>query len=357
MRDRVGAISALPALLLLALAILVGCGRGGAQTSAAAVPPIVRIAQPQPLGHTSLSMSGVVRARHESPLAFQIGGRVLARQVDAGNRVRRGEILMRLDPSDLKAAQLAASADHAAAHAALDVATADRQRAEEMVAKGFLSAQGADRARQVEREATTRLAAAAARVRQSSNALDYSELRAPADGVLAEVSVEPGQVVATGQPVAVLAQAGPREIEVQLPDGMAVPQAGELPEAGGKSLRLKLREVAGAADSRSRTWRARYRVEGGSAALPLGSVRRVVFTTTGVDQTLWQVPLGALDERSGGAQVWLVESGEVVPKAVELVGMSGEAATIRAVLASEAHIVALGAHLLQPGMAVREQAR
>jgi RND family efflux transporter MFP subunit len=357
MSDR---ITTRPALvpLLAALIAFAACGRDPAAADAASTPPVVvRTVTPQPLAGGSLVLSGVVRARHESPLAFQIGGRIGVRQVDSGALVRRGQALMTIDASDLDAALAAAEAERAAAIAALAVAGAERQRADGLVAGGFLSAQGADRAALLEREARTRLAAAENRLRQSANAVAYATLRAPASGVLAEVVGEPGQVVAPGQPVATLAHDGAREIEVHLPDGVAAPEAGELALAGKSTLRLALRELAGAADTRSRTWRARYRVAGPADGLRLGSVMRVVFPLGGDRGALTRVPLGALDERGAGPRVWVVEADRVRPQPIELVGLSGEEATIRGDLPVGARIVALGAHLLQPGMAVREQGR
>jgi hypothetical protein len=70
-----------------------------------------------------------------------------------------------------------------------------------------------------------------------------------------------------------------------------------------------------------------------------------------------RVPLGALDERGETPQVWLVSDGMVTPLAVEVIDLGEEYAQIRANINATTPIVALGTHLLTPGMAVRELAQ
>ncbi|HNR00395.1 MAG TPA: biotin/lipoyl-binding protein, partial [Trueperaceae bacterium] len=72
----------------------------------------------QPVGAAAQGLSGIVRARIEAPLAFQVGGRIIARRVDAGQAVSAGQVLFELDPADLEQAVRAAEADAAAAETA-----------------------------------------------------------------------------------------------------------------------------------------------------------------------------------------------------------------------------------------------
>jgi hypothetical protein len=74
---------------------------GSREQPAAAPVPYARVAQPTPVQGSALGASGTVRARVEAPLAFQVGGRIVARRVDAGQSVRAGQTLMSLDPRDL----------------------------------------------------------------------------------------------------------------------------------------------------------------------------------------------------------------------------------------------------------------
>jgi RND family efflux transporter MFP subunit len=299
-----------------------------------------------------------VRARIEAPLAFQVGGRITSRRADAGQSVRAGQILMVLDPRDLDQALYAAEAEQAAAAATLLTAEADLRRARELAAQGYVSAQAVDRAELQRREAHSRQEAAAARVSQARHAREYAELKAPADGVLIDVTGEPGQVVSPGQTVATLAH-GAREIEVFLPDGVTAPARGTAIVAGGQALPLTLRELSGAVDPLGRTRRARYAVASGGDHLVLGSVVATRFEL-GRDAAagataVFELPIGAVDERGEQPRVWRVRDGRVQAVPVQVLRMDERNAQVAGALEPDDRVVALGAHLAREGMAVRER--
>lgn len=351
-------------LVLLPCALVLGlsaCSRQDAQSEATLPAPWVRTVAIAPAGAGQLLLSGTVRARHETPLAFQIGGRLLGRHVEAGQSVKAGQLLFSLDPRDVAATEQASAAQQAAAEAALATAQRELERQRQLVAQGFVSAQTLDRFELAQRDALSRLDVALAGAAQARNARGYTELRAARAGVITEVMAEAGQVVSPGQGLATLAQAGEREIEVHLPKAPPAPAQGRLEGADGKSQRVQLREVAGAADPLSRTWRARYRLDAGyqPEAWPLGSVVRLALGNPGQaaasqDQ---QVPLGALDERAGGPRLWRVVNGKAESVPVQVIELGASQARIQSPLAVGDPVVALGTHRLTPGMAVREQAR
>ncbi|MGQ9724331.1 MAG: efflux RND transporter periplasmic adaptor subunit, partial [Tepidimonas sp.] len=160
-----------PAALAAAIAVsaaLAGCQRP-AQTPAAEVVPYVRTAAVQTAGAAVLGLSGTVRARVEAPLAFQVGGRVMARRADAGQSVAAGQVLFEIDPTDLDQAVQAALADAAAAETAWRTAQADLARVRELHSRAFVSAQALERAELTLREAQSRRDAAAARLAQARN--------------------------------------------------------------------------------------------------------------------------------------------------------------------------------------------
>lgn len=132
--------------------------------------------------------------------------------------------------------------------------------------------------------------------------------------------------------------------------------AGRITLADGRTLELRLRDVSGAVDPQSRTWRARYRVAEGGLDLALGSVVRVAFEIGGGPGPTLEVPIGALDERGAGPRVWRIVDGRAEPMPVEVLALTAETARIRADLPEGSRVIALGTHLLAPGMAVRERA-
>jgi len=346
-------------MVYLGLAALLAACQPDPDSQVVSAPPLVRVAEVVPPGIGAQGLSGTVRARVEAPLAFQVGGRITHRSADAGQTVRAGQALMRLDPRDLDQAVQAAQAEHAAALAALATAEADLARARRLAAQGFVSEQAVERAELQRREVLSRRDAAGAQLSQAHNARGYAVLAAPAPGVLIEVSGEPGQVVAAGQSLAVLAQ-GEREIEVFFPDSMPPPAEGQVLTPDGRTLDLGLREVAGAVEPVGRTRRARYTVKDGEEALVLGSVVAARFNLKAAatpDDSAFTIPVAALDERGQGARVWRVRDGRVEPVAVQVLKLDETRAQVRGPLAPNDRVVALGTHLLQPGMAVRELAR
>ena len=352
-----------PFILVLTVSLLLGgCGDAPAPRSAEALPPFVKTVAVTAGERQTLGLSGTVRARVESPLAFQVGGRISRRAVDAGQAVSAGQVLFELDRRDLAQSLAAIEADLAGAEAGLATAEAELARYRQMREQGFTSAQEVERAELSWREAQTRRDAATARVAQARNALEYGRLQAPAAGVLIDVTGEPGQVVAAGQAVATLAQTGEREVEVYFPEGVTPPAAGEALLADGAVLPLGLRETAGAVDPQGRTRRARYTVLQRQDELVLGAVLRTRFAAAdaaGADAagTDFRVPLGAIDERGQGPRVWRIQEGAVTPVPVRVLALDGEYARIHGPLSAGEHIVALGTHLLHEGMAVRELGR
>jgi RND family efflux transporter MFP subunit len=348
----------IPSLALsLGALVLAGCGDASGPAAEPPQPPFVRTAALAASPDAVLALSGTIRARVESPLAFQVTGRIARREVDAGQLVDAAQLLFELDKRDLEQGLRSAEADVAAAAAGLATAEAELARMQQLQTKSFVSAQEMERAQLARREAEARRDAALARASQARNALEYGRLEAPAAGVLIDVTGEPGQVVTAGQAVAVLAQAGEREVEVHFPGGVAPPQTGEAVLGDGGAVPLRLRETAGAVDPQSRTRRARYTALDRQEALVLGAVVYARFAERSAGGEEFQVALGALDERGHGPRVWRFGDGRVAPVPVTVVAIEGETARIRGPLAAGDRIVTLGTHLLTDDMAARELAR
>lgn len=334
-----------------------GCGKKQEAATDIAHVPFVKMAVLAFADANTLTLSGIVRARHETPLAFQVNGRIIARWVDAGEVVRAGQPLFELDPRDFKQSAQAAQANVAAAEVALAMAQADLERMQQMKTEKFISAQTLDRAELSKREVRTRLDAAKAKLVQALNGLSYARLDAPTAGVLIEATGELGQVIAAGQSVAIFASEGAREIELYFPNASKPPTTGQLLRAQGLTLPLRLREVSGAVDPQSRTWRARYSVTEDDQALPLGSVVRAVFKMTGDDKPSLEIPITALDERGEGPMVWQVIDGRAQSVEIEVLSIGTETAKVRGELTVGDQVIALGTHLLTPNMAVQKLSR
>ncbi|MCL5042863.1 MAG: efflux RND transporter periplasmic adaptor subunit [Gammaproteobacteria bacterium] len=346
-----------PVLLsLLAAALLVGCGNDSAPQSRDDNPVKVRVVAVQPASPPEWTLSGSVQARHQVELGFRLAGEINARQVQAGQRVEADQVLLTLDPRDVSQQLASARAALAAARLQAENAESSRQRLLSLRERDLVPVQNYDDAVTAAEAAQESVRSAQAQLAQAQTALEYVELRAPASGVLIEVSGEVGQVVAPGQAVAVLASEGEHEIEVFVPERRrrGLPEQGEVVLFGGQQRApASLREVAGAADPMTRSWRARFAIDDDPQNWPLGSSVTLQLHGNGDDSDgLQQLPLSALIDKGQGTGVWQVRDGQVEFVTVELVSTRKEQAWVRSALTTGTPVVALGVHLLEAGQAV-----
>ena len=320
-------------------------------------PPLVRIEKVELSVQSERSFTGVVAAHVQSDLGFRVPGKVLERLVDAGQTVKRGQALMRIDPADLRLAMRAHEEAVAAAKARARQAADDEARYRGLVSANFVSAAGYDKVKAAAEAAKAELNAAEARADVARNETSYAVLLADADGVVVETLAEAGQVVAAGQVVVRVAHAGRREAVIELPETLrpAIGSTGRATLYGsGLTGPAKLRQLSDAANRHTRTFEARYVLEGPLADAPLGSTISIQISA-GRPAPALQVPVGAIFDPGKGPGVWLVEgeTPRVTWRAVQIAGLSGEAASVVGDLAAGDRVVALGAHLLREGQHVR----
>jgi RND family efflux transporter MFP subunit len=320
-------------------------------------PPRVEVFKAQAAGSNSRTFTGIVEARVQSDLGFRVGGKVVERSVNMGQRVRKGQILMQLDSLDLKLAFAAQKANVEAARARYVQAKADEARLAGLVESVVASRLEYDRAREALGVTAAQLEAAEAQARVSNNSSEYAELLADADGVIVRTLSEPGQVVAAGQTVIQLAHDGPREALINLPEGVR-PDLGTTAAAQlygqDQTYQAKLRQLSDAADPASRTFEARYVLEGQAASAPLGSTVTITLVTrqTSGNQSVL-VPVGAVHDRGGGPGVWIVDDQSKVKfRLVQIASIGQEKIVLSRGLDAGEKVVALGAHLLHEGQVV-----
>ena len=101
---------------ILCTTLLFGCTKAS-ETDPRLQPPLVRVAAVQKAQASERAFTGVVAARVLSELGFRINGKITQRLVDVGQRVKRGQVLMRLDPVDLQLVLTSRLGDEASAQA------------------------------------------------------------------------------------------------------------------------------------------------------------------------------------------------------------------------------------------------
>jgi RND family efflux transporter MFP subunit len=319
--------------------------------------PKVEVFKAEAAGSNSRTFTGIVEARVQSDLGFRVGGKILERSVNAGQRVQKGQILMRLDSVDLKLSFAAQQANVEAARAKYTQVKADEARSAMLVKSGVVSRQEYDQARAALDSAKAQFEAAEAQATVSNNSSEYAVLLADADGVIVRTLSEPGQVVAAGQTVIQLAHDGPREALINLPEGLR-PDLGMTAAARlygqDEMYQARLRQLSDAADPASRTFEARYVLEGEAASAPLGSTVTITLVTkqTSGNESV-RVPVGAVYDRGSGPGVWIVDDkSEVKFRSVTIASIGQEEVVVSRGVDAGENVVALGAHLLHEGQVV-----
>ena len=225
-----------PWLMPLVLVCLAGAGAAAYVYMPRAVEvettPVVLSTPSQQL--VKLTASGYVVAQRRAAVASKATGRLVELHVREGSQVKEGDLLAKLDDSDVKAAILGAKANVHQAQANVKVAQvqlinaqAELERTRGLEAQGFVSAQVVDNAKAKTKMAAANAAAAAAAVEQARAQLqaqnvgsDYTEIRAPFDGVVLVKNANVGDIItpmssAVGAQSAVVTMADMSTLEVE----------------------------------------------------------------------------------------------------------------------------------------------
>jgi len=305
------------------------------------------------------TFAGEVRARVESRLGFRVGGKLVRRPVEVGQRVRPGQVIAQLDAQDFQLANDAMQAQLVAATTNRDLAAAELKRYKDLESRNFVSGAEIER-----REAT--LQAASAQVRQiqaqltaQGNQARYATLTADVAGIVVAVDAEPGQVVAAGTTILRIAQDGPRDVVFAVPEdrigALALGSPAQVRLWADGSLRTgTVREKAALADPVTRTFQVKLALRGTDAPA-LGTTVTVVpqaLSTRGAQ--VIKLPTSALKQEGGGSAVWVLDPASMTVRSqpVKIVAADGNQVVVGAGLAPGAQVVTAGVHVLSPGQKV-----
>jgi RND family efflux transporter MFP subunit len=193
--------------------------------------PLVTVTKPEFKSVTgNVTFTGTISARYDMPIGAEgEGGRIVAVMVEAGDRVKKGQVLARLDPSVTMAQvnQLAATVDQAVAQAALS--EAEYQRGKGVEAAGALSAEEIERRRAASITDAARAKVAAAQLAEAQARLGRTQIRAPSDGLVLTRTAEVGQTAMPGgEPLFRLASGSEIEMRGQIAEqDIAAVQVGQ----------------------------------------------------------------------------------------------------------------------------------
>lgn len=312
----------------------------------------------QPM-QSGVEFAGEVRARVESRLGFRVGGKLTARPVEVGQRVKAGQLLAQLDPQDFRLADAAARAQLSAASTQRDLAAADYQRYKALKDQNFISGAELERRESALKAADAQLAQATAQASSQGNQTGYTRLLADVAGVITAVDAEPGQVLAAGAPVLRLAQDGPRDVVFAVPEDKAAAMrpgsgVGVRPWQASSTLAGVVREVAASADPVTRTYAVKVALPAGSA-LALGSTVSVLPQALSRSGTpVIKLPTSALLQSGQSTVVWVLDAASMTVRQqpVQVLTADGNEVVIAGGLLPGAQVVTAGVHVLSPGQQV-----
>jgi multidrug efflux system membrane fusion protein len=358
--------------MVLVLGALSACGKGDPVPEPPHPVIVVRAGSAAAQGQGGevqgalVAFAGEVRAHEETALSFRVGGKLVRRRADVGDRVRAGDVLAELDPGDLQLQVQTLQAQLEAAEAQLARARADHARVATLAADQLVSRSALDQQTATLRAAEGQVRAARAQRDLARSQTGYTALRAPRDGAISGRQAEVGQVVAAGQPVFALAVDGGREVAFALPEAdirafsAGQPVVIEPWSTPGLHLPGRIREIAPAADSQARTYAARATLDSDAAQrVDLGQSARVYIPRAG-DVGAIRIPLTALHRgRRGEPVVWVIDavrSGAKPAKARRVAVRTGpfaaDGVAVLSGLKPSDWVVLAGGHLLHEGQTV-----
>jgi len=346
-------------LSLVAMALLAAGCRRETEASAPEVRPVRTVTVAKRDVGEIVSYTGRIEAELETRLSFRIGGRMIGRPVNVGDRVQPGQVVAKLDAQNELNALRAAEAAVRAAQAQFTEAQNNYQRQKILLARDVASRVQYERAEQSRDTANAQLDSAQAQLNVARDQVGDTELKADAGGIVIATAAEPGEVVQAGQLIVRVAPKGgrdavfdvpgqvlrlaPREpvIDVSLTDDPSVTTVG------------RVREVAPQADPVTRTFEVKVGLTDPPAAMRLGA------TVTGRMQInsspTIEIPASALTEFNRAPALWVVDpaSMKVSLRNIEVQRHNPASVAIASGLETGEIVVTAGVQALHPGQKVR----
>lgn len=303
--------------------------------------------------------AGEVKAQVESRLSFRVGGKIIKRQAELGQRVKAGQVLAQLDPQDYKLAADAARAQVAAVETQRDLAAADFKRYKELKEQNFISGAELERRETTLKAAQAQLTQAKSQLAVQGNQANYAVLLADVSGVVTAVEAEAGQVVSAGTPVLRIAADGPRDVVFSVPEDKVTSIKVGLPvkvRVWSQNVEMtgKVREVSASADPSTRTYPVKVALDTREPPL-LGAT--VYVQPQGLGGSVVQViklPTSALRQEGKDSAVWVLDKASMTVKSqtIQIATADGNEAVIAAGLQPGMLVVSAGVHVLSPGQKV-----
>ena len=352
-----GSVRALVGVLALAL-LAAGCNQE-AKTEPPLPRPVRTVTVEKGAIGDAVQLTGDIRAENEVNLAFRVGGRIIERKGEVGDKVEPDQVLAKLDPQDeLNSVRSAQAALNAARGQEVE-AQNNFDRQNHLMERGFTTRAIFDSAKQALQTAQARVDDATAQLDIAQDRLSFTELKANVEGTITARSAESGQVVQAGQPIFTIARTDGRDavfdvpaqvLRAAPPDAIVTIALADDPTVTAKA---RVRTVSPQADPVTRTFQVRLGLIDHPEAMRLGA------TVTGRLQLEGgagiSIPASALTSIDRQPAVWIVDPANltVALRNVEVQRFDPASAVISQGLEPGDVVVTAGVQALHQGQKVR----
>lgn len=346
-------------LLLMGSSMLCACG--AEQAPEIPARPVRSVIVTGGSSGDSTTYTAEIRSRFETDLSFQVGGKIIRRDVDVGAAVKRNQVLAQLDQTDTQLGVDAARGAVPAAQSDLDRSRSEEARFRDLLERGLTTRAQYQAQQTAVRAAEAKLSQATAELRLAQQRLGYTTLRADQDGVVTRMLVEAGSVVSAGQRVMSIARPSELEAVFDVPDA----RIGEIrnlssvvinPLSGdGTAWAGRVREISPSADPVTRTYQVRTSIVNPPPSLRLGMTVSVTLPLTGGPPNV-ALPSTSIFQKDGKPAVWIVkDDGTVELRPVSVERYDSDRVFIASGIRTGERVVTAGVHRLAPGEKVRVQ--
>lgn len=346
-------------VLSLCLPLLSGCGKEKPKDP---VLPRVQVQQVKTTDFAAaVALTGDIQARVQTQLSFRVGGKIIQRMVDVGDRVTAKQVLAKLDPKDLQTNVDSANAAVAAEQARVKQTAAAFVRQEKLLPKGYTSKSEYDSAQAQLRGSQSALKAAQAQLANAREQLGYTALVADAPGIITARQAEVGQVVQATMPIFSLARDGERDAVFNVYESLFVnpptDQPVEVTLLDNPQVKAtgKVREVTPAVSAQTGTLQVKIALQTLPQGMQLGSVVSAALSVPAKQsvELPWSALTKGLGDQLGQPAVWVVDDQNKVSLRGVTVGryLTGRVIIIDG-LKNDEKVVVAGNQLLHPDMKV-----
>uniref|UniRef100_UPI004038734C efflux RND transporter periplasmic adaptor subunit n=1 Tax=Pseudomonas bambusae TaxID=3139142 RepID=UPI004038734C len=343
----------------MCLALLSGCGKEKPKDP---VLPRVQVQQVKTAEFAAaVALTGDIQARVQTQLSFRVGGKIIQRMVDVGDRITAKQVLAKLDPKDLQTNVDSANAAVAAEQARVKQTAAAFVRQEKLLPKGYTSKSEYDAAQAQLRGSQSALKAAQAQLANAREQLGYTSLIADAPGIITARQAEVGQVVQATMPIFSQARDGERDAVFNVYESLFVnpptDQPVEVTLLDNPQIKAtgKVREVTPAVSAQTGTLQVKIALETLPQGMQLGSVVSAALSVPAKQsvELPWSALTKGLGDQLGQPAVWVVDDQNKVSLRGVTVGryLTGKVIIIDG-LKNDEKVVVAGNQLLHPDMKV-----